>query len=144
MTTTRAAHFFACLLMVTASASLLFAQGGATGTILGTVTDQSGAVLPNATVKIMNIETAITQQARTTGSGDYSAPLPPGNYRVSVEAPGFQKAVVDNIGLTVAQQQRVNVTMKPGQVTEVVEVNSSAAALDTAETHSWVLAALAA
>src|SRR5205085_285603 len=110
---------------------LLFAQGGATGTILGTVTDQSGAVLPNATVKIMNIETAITQPARTTGSGDYSAPLPPGNYRVSVEAPGFQKAVVDNIGLTVAQQQRVNVTMKPGQVTEVVEVNSSAAALDT-------------
>ena len=131
MSTTRAAHFLACLLVVIASASLVFAQGGATGTILGTITDQSGAVVPNATVQIMNVGTGITQQARTTGSGDYSAPLPPGTYRVTVEASGFQKAVVDNIGLTVAQQARVNVVMKPGQVTEVVEVSGTAAALDT-------------
>src|SRR5438067_6363176 len=131
MRTTRATHFFACLLIAVASASLMFAQGGATGTILGTVTDQSGAVVPNATVQIMNVGTAITQQVRTTGSGDYSAPLPPGTYRVTVEAPGFQKAVVDNIGLAVAQQARVNVFMRPGQVTEVVEVTGSTAALDT-------------
>src|SRR5690349_15491226 len=131
MSTTRAAHFLACLLVVIASASLVFAQGGATGTILGTITDQSGAVVPNATVQIMNVGTGITQQARTTGSGDYSAPPPPGTYRVTVEASGFQKAVVDNIGLTVAQQARVNVVMKPGQVTEVVEVSGTAAALDT-------------
>ncbi|PYY01100.1 MAG: hypothetical protein DMG64_15330, partial [Acidobacteria bacterium] len=69
MRTTRATHFFACLLIAVASASLMFAQGGATGTILGTVTDQSGAVVPNATVQIMNVGTAITQQVRTTGSG---------------------------------------------------------------------------
>src|SRR5438105_4162801 len=131
MTTIRAAHFLTCLLTLTASASLLFAQGGATGTILGTVTDQSGAVVPNATVQIMNVGTTITQQVRTTGSGDYSAPLPPGIYRVSVQATGFQKTVIDNIGLTVAQQARVNITMKPGQVTEVVEVTGSAVALDT-------------
>src|SRR5947207_14805900 len=102
MRTTRATHFFACLLIAVASASLMFAQGGATGTILGTVTDQSGAVVPKATVQSMNVGTAITQHVRTTVSGDYAAPLHPGTYRAPVDARGWQKRLVDNSVVSIA------------------------------------------
>ena len=57
--------------------------------------------------------------------------LLPGTYRVTVEVPGFQKSVTDNVGLVVGQQARINVTMKTGTVTETVEVNANAVSLDT-------------
>ena len=108
------------------SANLLFAQGGANGTILGTVTDNSGAVLGNASVDITNLATNVTNHTQTTSSGDFTVPfLPPGTYRISVQAPGFQKSVADNVPLLVAQQERVNITLKPGAVSESVEVQAS-------------------
>ncbi len=120
-----------CLLIFAATA-LLYAQGGAYGTILGTVTDNSGAVLANATVDVTNTATNVTNHVQTSSSGDYTAPsLQPGTYRVTVQVPGFQKSITDNVSLVVAQQARVNVTMKPGAVSEVVEVQGSAVALDT-------------
>src|SRR5689334_10185729 len=132
MKTWRATYFFACLLTIVTSASLLFAQGGALGTILGEVTDSTGAVVPGATVTIVNVATGATNHTTTTSSGDFTAPyLAPGAYRVTVQAPGFQKAVADNITLAVAQQARVNIVMKPGAVSETVEVQASAVSLDT-------------
>ncbi|HYM76046.1 MAG TPA: TonB-dependent receptor [Candidatus Dormibacteraeota bacterium] len=120
-----------CLLISSATA-LLFGQGGAYGTILGTVTDNSGAVLANAGVDVTNTATNVTNHVQTSSSGDYTAPsLQPGTYRVTVQVPGFQKSITDNVSLVVAQQARVNVTMKPGAVSEVVEVQGSAVALDT-------------
>ena len=125
-------HQFAVCLFVIVSAGLLYGQGGANGTILGTVTDNSGAVVANAKVEITNVATGITNHAETSSEGNFTVPyLPPGTYKVTVKAPGFQKAVVDNINLAVAQQARVNVTMKPGVVSETVEVQASAVALDT-------------
>ena len=121
------------LLVVTLSlANLLYAQGGANGTILGTVTDNSGAVLSNAGVDVTNTATNVTNHTQTTSSGDFTVPfLPPGTYRVTAQAPGFQKSVTDNVSLVVGQQERVNVSMKPGAVTETVEVQASAVSLDT-------------
>ena len=132
MRTWRATYFFACLLTVVASASLLFAQGGATGTILGTVTDSSGAVIANADVIVTNTATNIAHPTKTTASGDFTVPyLAPGVYSVSVDANGFQKQHVNSVNLVVAQQARVDVTLKAGAVTEVVEVTSNAVQLDT-------------
>ncbi len=125
-------HSLVVCLFVIASASLLYGQGGANGTILGTVTDNSGAVLANAGVDVTNVATSVTTHTQTSSTGDFTVPyLQPGTYRVTVQVPGFQKSVTDNVGLVVGQQARVNVTMKTGTVTELVEVNASAVALDT-------------
>ncbi len=122
-----------CLVALTLLfASLAYGQGGANGTILGTVTDNSGAVVANAGIDVTNIATNVTNHTQSTSSGDYTIPfLPPGTYRVTVQAPGFQKAVTDNVTLAVAQQARVNVSMRPGTVSESIEVQASAVALDT-------------
>jgi len=121
------------VLAVTLSfANLVYAQGGANGTILGTVTDNSGAALTNARVDVTNTATNVTNQTQTTSSGDFTVPfLPPGSYRITVQAPGFQKSVTEGVTLVVAQQERVNILMKPGAVSETVEVQASAVSLDT-------------
>src|SRR5215472_17442825 len=118
--------------LLISTAGLVFGQGGAYGTILGTVTDNSGAVVANAAVDVTNTATNVTNHVQTTSSGDYTVPyLQPGPYRVTVQAPGFQKVITDGVTLVVAQQERVNVTMKPGQVSESVQVEANAVNLDT-------------
>jgi hypothetical protein len=124
-------NFLLCLLVVS-FAGLVFAQGGAYGTILGTVKDNSGAVVANAGVDVTNTATNATNHVQTTSSGDYTVPdLQPGNYRVTVQATGFQKSITDNVILVVAQQARINVAMRPGAVSETVQVEASAVSLDT-------------
>lgn len=86
-----------------------------------------------AGVDVTNVATGVTSHTQTSSAGDFTVPyLAPGTYQVSVSASGFQKAVVDNVGLVVAQQARVNVALKPGTISESVEVQASAVALDTA------------
>ena len=116
-------HFvLAVCLFFIVSASLLYGQGGANGTILGTVTDSSGAVVGNAQVDVTNVATGVVSHTSTSANGDFTSPyLAPGIYSVTVQAQGFQRAVADNITLAVAQQARVNVVMKPGQVSETVK-----------------------
>ena len=107
------------LLFVLASAVVMYAQGGGTGTILGTVTDSSGAVVANAGVDITNTATGVTNHTQTSSAGDFNAPfLIVGTYRVTASAPGFQKGVVDNITLNVAQQARADISLKTGSVSE--------------------------
>ena len=120
-----------CLIIASAT-TMLYGQGGAYGTILGTVTDNSGAVLANASVDVTNTATNVTNHVQTSSSGDYTAPsLQPGSYRVTVQVPGFQKSITSNVTLVVAQQARVNIVMKPGAVSETVQVEANAVALDT-------------
>ncbi len=113
-------------------APLLLAQGGSTGTILGTVTDNSGAVIAKAGVDITNVGTNVTTHAETSSAGDFTAPyLTSGVYRIAVQSSGFQKSVTDNVQLAVAQQVRVNVQLSPGSVAQSVEVSANQVALDT-------------
>ena len=87
-------RIFLVLLLVASAVSLLHAQGGAYGTILGTVTDNSGAVVARANVDVTNLNTNVTKRTVTTSSGDFTLPyLERGNYRVSVQSQGFQKSV---------------------------------------------------
>ncbi len=118
------------LLAILAAAGV--AHGQAVGTILGTVTDNTGAVLPGATVQITNVATGLTQKTVSSSAGDYTVPyLTPGQYKVMFNAPGFGEVVVNNITLVVAQEARVNAVMRPGTVAETVQVNAGAIALDT-------------
>jgi Carboxypeptidase regulatory-like domain len=109
-----------------------FSQAGVTGTITGSVVDSTGSVIGNASVIVTNIATGVNSHTQTTGSGEYTLPdLNPGTYRVTVESPGFERSVVNNVGLIVAQTVRLNVRMMAGVVSETVTVESNAVALDT-------------
>src|SRR5258707_5984202 len=92
-------------------------------TLSGVVTDSSGAAIANATISIKNQGTGEVRQQTTNSDGIYSAPnLIPGLYEVSVTASGFKKLVQAAITLNVGAQRELNLSLKPGQTTEVVEV----------------------
>ena len=97
------------------------------GRISGTVTDSSGAVIPNAKVSIRNSATNLERSAATDGEGFYTVTnLPVGNYTVSVEQTGFKKSVQTGNVLTADTRLTVNVTLEPGAVSETVEVSTTA------------------
>jgi len=102
------------------------------GEITGEVTDQSGAVAPNASITATNTATNASRMTRTNQAGIYSFPaLVPGPYQVKVESPGFQSAVRSNIELQVQQTARVDFTLVVGQAAQTVEVSSTALLLAT-------------
>src|SRR5579859_6728796 len=120
----------ALLLMV--SGGRLLGQAGATGTILGTVTDSSGAVLPNVKITVTDTATNQSFNTSTSSAGDFNAPsLNPGTYKVSATSPGFEKSVTTAFTLTVDQIVRIDLSLKPGAVTETTEVTAQAVELDT-------------
>src|SRR6266849_4402520 len=102
------------------------------GRILGTVTDQSGGLVKGARVTITNVDTGVTRTLETNDAGDYVAPsLPPGPYKLVAEATGFKKIERGGIRLEVAKDIRLDVTMQPGSVSEVVEVTEQAPLVET-------------
>lgn len=103
-----------------------------TGDIRGIVRDPSGAVVPGATVKIINIDRGITVRQLTTDSGGaYVAPtLPVGTYRVEVDSGGFQKFIANNIVLNINDRRVVDARLQVGTANEVVNVQESQAHVD--------------
>jgi hypothetical protein len=100
------------------------------GTISGTVSDKSGAVVGNATVSVKNLATGVATTVRTNVQGLYSIPnLLPGNYQQTVSAAGFETAIRNGIVLTVGSQMASNIEMKVGAANETVEVSEQAADL---------------
>jgi hypothetical protein len=94
------------------------------GTILGTVTDPSGAVLPGAKVTVKNVGTGQERTTDTSADGSYALPeLQIGTYTVTVTLAGFQTSVTTGVTVDVAGERRVDAAMKPGQVSTKVEVS---------------------
>jgi hypothetical protein len=105
------------------------------GRILGTVTDQSGAVVVGAKVSVTNTGTNVTRELATNSAGEYVAPnLNPGTYSVSGQAPGFKKAESNSVNVEVSRDARVDLRLQPGGINETVTVTSEAALADTTET----------
>jgi hypothetical protein len=103
-----------------------------TGSVLGTVTDSTGAVVPNASVILTNTGTNTRTTVTSDQNGNYiAALLPPGQYAIEVSAPGFKKFVQDGITLQVQQQARLNVALTVGEVADSIVVTADASALDT-------------
>src|SRR5258705_1068804 len=102
------------------------------GTVLGIVQDQQGAVIGKATVSARNVETGAIRTATSDDNGTYRiSSVPAGTYEVSSTAPGFKTEVRTGIPVTVGGDQAVNFSMTVGAVTEKVEVTAEAAQVDT-------------
>lgn len=116
-----------CLLAATLAAQ------GLTGSISGTVTDQSGAAVPDADLKLVNVETSQTRQGRTDANGDFVfTQLLPGNFKLTITAKGFKRYEQTNLVLSSTERLVVrSITLELGEVSQTVEVTAEAARLQT-------------
>lgn len=103
-----------------------------TATILGAVKDESGAVVPGATITARNTGTGMTRSTTSASDGSYRLPaLPVGSYEVRAENPGFRAEVVSGLTLTVSQEAVVNLALRVGSVEESVTVAAEATLVNT-------------
>jgi len=109
----------------------LYGQGN-TGSIVGTVTDPTSAVVPNARITVTNIRTGVKSENPTDGQGNFIFNfLSPGTYRVEGEVTGFKKFVRDQINLETGRQLRIDVALETGAVTETVNITAQTPLLET-------------
>lgn len=102
------------------------------GSIVGTVHDGSGAVVPTATVKVTNIATGVVSTRQTNDSGDYEVPaLRVGQYNVEVTKSGFAPTRATDISVSVAARQRIDLTLQVGETSTTVEVSGVSLQMET-------------
>ena len=121
-----------CLLIISVCVPVaLFAQD--TASITGTVTDSSGAAIPNAQVSIQSREHGISRTTTTNGDGNYLiSAVPPGTYQLSIAAKGFKKYDAPGVILRVAQKARADATMQVGaENAEVTVIGTNVATVET-------------
>src|SRR5437016_1680433 len=122
------------VLLVTFLLVAFAAYGQTTGaaTIVGTVSDSTGALVPGAKVTVVNMETGFTFDGRTNNEGYYYVPyLRPGIYNITIEAQGFKKYVREGIELRTNDQPRIDVKLDVGSLAEAVEVKAETPLLET-------------
>jgi Carboxypeptidase regulatory-like domain/TonB dependent receptor len=118
--------------MVVCLGSLTVYGQRTTGSILGTVRDQSGAVIPGASITLTDEQTGFTVSAVTSSAGTYTfTPIKIGRYTVTVESRGFEKETRPHLIVNVQQQIVVDFTLRPGAVTQTVTVTSAPPMLQT-------------
>jgi hypothetical protein len=110
---------------------LSFAQA-VNGTLVGTVTDTTGATVANAKITAVEKATHVVHETTSNESGNYSLPdLQPGTYAITAVAAGFKTATQENVGLLSNSTQRADITLQPGSVSETVLVTTAPPLLQT-------------
>lgn len=123
--------WFLSLVVAMLLATAAYAQQGR-GTIFGTVTDSTGAVVPGATITITNTATNVVTTTVTNDSGYFSMPnLQVGNYSVAAVKEGFKKRLQSGLTLEVDQKAQADLTLETGAVTEVLEISAQGSLVDT-------------
>src|SRR5687768_11697029 len=117
----------ALLFVTVAAAGVAVGQAQSNAADLqGTVKDATGAYVTGATVTARNPGTNVSRTSTTNEDGNYRIiNLPPGDYEVTVEAASFKKAVLPNINVTIGQSAELNITLEPGEITEIVTVSDA-------------------
>jgi hypothetical protein len=122
---------FVLLAMTLAFAVMAYSQA-VTATLLGTVTDVTGAVVPNAKVTLTEENTGLVKTVQTNESGNFTFPdISPGRYSVSAESAGFKKEIRKGNEVSANSSVRIDLRMQPGNISESVEVTASAPMLQT-------------
>ncbi len=128
------------LTIITSLSALLALSASAqtiTGAFTGTLTDQSGAVVPNAKVTATNVGTNVTYSAQSNDAGVYNLLfLPVGSYNLAAEVTGFKKATAGPFGLQVNQTARIDFKLEVGETTQSVEISAAAPVLQTESTQT--------
>jgi len=125
------------LLTLLSFVSVAFAQTTGTATVVGNVTDNTGAVVPGAAINIVNTETQFVSNSETNTEGGYYVPnLSPGTYRLTIQAQGFKRYVREGIILRTSEQPRIDIQLEVGSVTESINVTASAPLLETETTST--------
>lgn len=126
--------FVAIAFCILWSATPAIAQSAGEGALQGTVTDSSGAVIPNATVTATNVATSISATRTTTSAGFYVfSPLQPGTYSVKVSSSGFQTVEQANVVVNALQMRVYDPVLSVGQETQTVQVTAAPPVLNTAD-----------
>src|SRR5262245_46797247 len=121
-----------CLLLVLAFTGV--AQAQFRSAIEGVVTDPSGGIVSDDQITLVNMDTGVSQTAKTNSAGSYSFPsLPPGKYKIKVSAKGFASLTQENVTLGGAETRSISLAMKVGEVTETVTVTSDPAPVQSSE-----------
>lgn len=103
-----------------------------TGSVVGIITDASGAAIPNANIIVLNVDTGISRSAASEASGNYRVPsLTPGRYKVSAETAGFRTATREGITLQVDQDVRVDFALQVGDVKQELTITAAAPTVNT-------------
>lgn len=127
----------AILLILLLCARETAAQVGNLASLTGLVRDPSGALVPEARVVLVQIDTDVRQETTTTGGGRYQfARIPPGRYRIELTKAGFQAASVPEIAVTVNDAARVDIELHVGPASDTVTVGASAGLLQTQSSES--------
>jgi outer membrane receptor protein involved in Fe transport len=120
------------VLLALAAASIQLPAQTSLGTIVGNVTDESGAAIPRVAVTITNEATSAARVVTTSEGGSYTVPaLPSGSYKIQAEQKGFRTEIQTGVKLDVNQTLRFDLALKVGDVTQSIEVNGIAATLQT-------------
>jgi hypothetical protein len=120
------------LATILAFASFALAQDTRTATLVGTVTDNTGAAVPKATINVTNAQTQVVSKSETNAEGNYYIPfLNIGGYEVVVEAAGFKKLIRSGIILQAGVTTRIDVQMEIGALNQQVEVTAASPLLAT-------------
>src|SRR5437867_2317298 len=120
-------HVYASMALLAAlftgtASGLLYGQA-ISGSLLGTISDSSGATVPGAKVQITEVNTGVTRNMETNDSGNYGFPaLEPGRYRVTVEHTGFRTSIKEGIDVLVNTTVRADLVLQPGALNEQITV----------------------
>src|SRR5947209_3624659 len=128
--------WFSLLLLVAACLVLTTPAGAqSSATLQGTITDSTGAVIPNGKVVIRNKGTGLERVVQTDEAGTYlAASLAPGIYTVEIQAPGMAKMVANDVVLQVSQTVVQNFSLKVAATTETIEITAAAPVIESGTT----------